>query len=64
MFRQRLFVVYCDKKDEWRWRSVEKSNGKTTADSGEGYKNKAHAIKMARSYMSKMFDSLVVKEKS
>ncbi|WP_165251045.1 YegP family protein [Paludisphaera soli] len=34
------FVMYRDSKGEFRWRLIA-TNGKTLADSGEGYKNKA-----------------------
>jgi hypothetical protein len=33
------FEVYQDKGDQWRWRLVA-SNGKTIAESGEGYVEK------------------------
>lgn len=33
-------------KDGWRWKLVA-SNGELTAESGEGYVNKAHAVRMA-----------------
>ncbi len=45
MTRRYRFVVYQDRKKEWRWRLVA-SNGKIVADSAEGYKKKAHAVKM------------------
>ena len=32
------FLIYIDKAGEYRWR-VETSNGRTLADSGEGYHN-------------------------
>ena len=38
--------VYKDTADEWRWRIVA-GNGRTLADSGEGYKRKARCIEMA-----------------
>jgi uncharacterized protein YegP (UPF0339 family) len=34
------FVIYKDSAGQYRWRYVA-SNGKTIADSGEGYYNKA-----------------------
>jgi len=34
------FTIYKDSKGEYRWR-LRASNGKTIADSGEGYTNKA-----------------------
>lgn len=36
------FEVYKDQKGEWRWRAVRK-NGRTMADSGEGYRSRASA---------------------
>jgi uncharacterized protein YegP (UPF0339 family) len=41
-------VVYKDDSGDWRW-SAKAKNGKTVADSAEGYRNKSYAIKMARS---------------
>ncbi len=37
------FKLYKDKKGEFRWRLVHQ-NGRTIADSGEGYENKRGAI--------------------
>jgi len=37
------FVVYRDKKGEWRWRFVAPNN-KIVADSGEGYKWKVDCL--------------------
>lgn len=39
--------VFKDDHGEWRWRRLA-SNGLITAVSGEGYKNRQHAIRMAR----------------
>jgi uncharacterized protein len=36
------FNLYEDRAGEWRWRLIA-SNGKTVADSGEGYSSKAKA---------------------
>jgi uncharacterized protein YegP (UPF0339 family) len=36
------FTLYRDRAGEWRWRLVA-ANGKTVADSGEGYTTKANA---------------------
>jgi uncharacterized protein len=36
------FNLFKDRAGEWRWRLVA-SNGKTVADSGEGYTTKANA---------------------
>ncbi len=38
------FHVYKDAKGEWRWRLTAK-NGRIIADSGEGYRRKATAVK-------------------
>lgn len=35
------YVLYLDTRGEWRWRFV--TNGRTIADSGEGYRNQADA---------------------
>ncbi len=37
------YRVYKDSAGEYRWRLVA-ANGKTIADSGEGYKNKADCL--------------------
>ena len=37
------FKIYKDAKSELRWRLVA-ANGKSVADSGEGYKNKADCL--------------------
>lgn len=34
------YVIYKDRSNQYRWRYVA-SNGRTIADSGEGYHNKA-----------------------
>ena len=39
--------VFPDKRGEWRWHFVA-ANGKTIADSGEGYATRANAIRAAR----------------
>jgi uncharacterized protein len=44
------YCTYEDAKGEWRWR-LKAVNGKTIADSGEGYKNKSDcedAIKLVK----------------
>lgn len=38
--------VYKDKKGEWRWRFRARNN-RVIADSGEGYKRKAGAVRAA-----------------
>lgn len=39
------FIIYLDRKKEYRWRLVAR-NGKKIADSGEGYKRKLSCQKM------------------
>jgi uncharacterized protein YegP (UPF0339 family) len=46
MSRARKIVLFQDASGEWRWRAVA-SNGKTVADSGEGYAEKRDALGMA-----------------
>ncbi len=41
-----LVRIYQDQLGEWRW-SAKAGNGRTIADSGEGYKNKGDAEDMA-----------------
>ena len=50
--------VYKDAKGEWRWRVVNIRNGKTLADSGEGYKRRQHAVRM----IAKLFPGMPVHE--
>lgn len=49
------FVIYRDRKKEWRWRIVAK-NGKVIADSAEGYKRRGHAYKMAWKLATNTFE--------
>ncbi len=45
------YIIFKDKAGEFRWRLVV-TNGKTIADSGEGYRNKAdclHGIDLVKS---------------
>jgi uncharacterized protein YegP (UPF0339 family) len=44
MKKRSQVVIYKDRKGEWRWRFVA-PNGRVLADSGEGYKRKAGAVK-------------------
>ena len=39
------FFVYRDLRREWRWRLVA-GNGRTLADSGEGYVNKSDCVRI------------------
>lgn len=41
------FELYADSAGEWRWRLVA-ANGRTIADSGEGYSSKAHGDRAIR----------------
>lgn len=38
------FLLYRDKKKEWRWKL--KNKGRIIADSAEGYKRKGHCLSM------------------
>ena len=38
------FIIYRDRKKEWRWRLI--SKGRVVADSGEGYKRRTQVTKM------------------
>lgn len=44
------FEIFKDAKGEWRWRLVA-SNGRIIAASGEGYKNRGHALDMVSKIM-------------
>jgi uncharacterized protein YegP (UPF0339 family) len=44
-FQEYGFELYEDQYCEWRWRLVAYRNGKTIADSGEGYENKSNAAR-------------------
>lgn len=39
-------VIYRDRKGEWRWKALA-ANHKTVSESGEGYRNRPWARKMA-----------------
>lgn len=45
-------TIYQDKKNEWRWR-LTAANGRIVAESGEGYKNRADALKIVNKYFKK-----------
>ena len=47
--------IYKDRADEWRWR-VRAGIGEIVAVSGEGYKNRSHAIEM----VGKLFPEMTV----
>lgn len=38
-----MFEVYKDQAGEWRWKLIA-ANGKTLADSGEGYRRRGAAV--------------------
>lgn len=40
-------IVYKDASGEWRW-SAHSKNGRKVASSGEGYKNRMYAFRMAK----------------
>lgn len=44
------FQIFKDVAGEWRWRLVA-ANGRIIASSGEGYKNRSHAIEMVGKIM-------------
>lgn len=48
------FTVYQDRKKEWRWRLTAK-NGRTIADSGEGYASKRNAVRAAQRMRDLLF---------
>lgn len=46
------FQIYKDRQEKYRWRLVA-TNGRTIADSGEGYNNKTdcqHGINLVKNY--------------
>lgn len=45
--RQKTLWVYEDTDKDWRWQLIN-SNGRITADNGEGYNRKADAIRAAK----------------
>lgn len=48
--------LYRDRKKEWRW-TLYAANGRKVAATGEGYKRRAHAIKM----ITQLFSTRVLK---
>jgi uncharacterized protein len=52
------FVVYKDRKGEFRWRLVA-ANSRTIADSAEGYKRRAAAVKAAATLHTAMATSAI-----
>lgn len=57
------FELYKDKAGEWRWRLVAK-NGKTIADSGEGYNGPGNVRRALKGFRKAVGDAeiVVVKE--
>jgi uncharacterized protein len=55
--------LYKDNANEWRFRIVA-SNGRTVADSGEGYKTKFFCNRNAKRLMEKMSDASIQTTKS
>jgi uncharacterized protein YegP (UPF0339 family) len=53
------FEVYKDKAKEWRWRLVS-TNGRTIADSGEGYKNKGDVETATEGFTAAARDAEIV----
>jgi len=41
------FIVFKDGRGQWRWH-LRSKNSRLIACSGEGYKNKAHCLRMVR----------------
>jgi len=57
------FIVYKDKKGEWRWR-MQAPNGRIMADSGEGYVYKNSCIKAIRILKENMCKAEVMEGES
>jgi uncharacterized protein YegP (UPF0339 family) len=55
------FHVYKSRNCEWRWRLVAR-NGRIVAESGEGYKSRAHILKMIAKVVTLPFDTPVVQD--
>lgn len=53
-----IFQIYKDANAEWRWR-LKAANGKTIADSGEGYKRRS-ACRAAIRRVGLAFNPVVV----
>ena len=54
------FIVYRDKNGKWRW-SMQTSNGRIIADSGEGYVYKNSCIKSIKILKENICKAEVVK---
>lgn len=46
--RRDKVAVYSGNDGKWYWRRTSGWNGMTIATGGQGYRNKAHAIRMAK----------------
>lgn len=53
------FLIYKDVKGEWRWK-LTATNGNVIADSGEGYKNRGHAVEMVAKLIDMDTDTVTV----
>lgn len=53
------FIIYSDKAEKVRWRLVAK-NGKTVADSGEGYNSVGNARRAIKSFLREVGAAEVV----
>lgn len=53
------FELYEDKAGEWRWRLVAK-NGKTIADSGEGYHGQGNARRALKTVRKAIADADII----
>lgn len=52
------FIVYKDRKGEWRWR-LKAANGRNIARSSEGYKKRSQATKMIH-YITFIISPIIV----
>ena len=50
------YQVYEDSKKEWRWR-LKAANGKTIADSGEGYRNRQDCLDAIKLVKDSRYDT-------
>ena len=56
------FEMYQDKAGKWRWRLVAK-NGRTVADSGEGYNSPGNARRAMKAFRHVVISASVVELK-
>lgn len=57
------FEIYEDKAGQWRWRLVAK-NGRTVADSGEGYHSQGNVRRALKAWRHQATSATVVVIKS